>query len=120
MKFRGPKKTIFGKEMILDEMDDGTLYPRRCTKNIAKMSVREYLYCTRHYWGGYGIKYRLKESISNFAEGLCGLLCIAIQLLLWPVVVAICAKLEIKREQEYFRKWVKDYEIPQPQDGRSV
>ena len=120
MKYRDPKKTIIGKDMLLDEMEDGTLYPRSCEKNIAKMTVREYLYCERHYWGGYGVKHALKENLSNFAEGLCGLLCTALQILLWPVVRVIIAKCAIKRGQEFCRKWVIENEIQRPQDGGCI
>lgn len=108
MKFHDPKKTIFEKNFVLDELDDGTPYPTSCAKNIARMSVMEYLYCKRHYWGGYYFKSALKESTRAFVEGALCLLSCTVQLLLWPIVIVIGAKRAIKRDQEFCRKWEEE------------
>lgn len=115
MTFKSPKRTLEEKRMSMvldeDEQNEGTFYPRGCPANIEQMTVREYIYCKRHYWGGWGVKRDMKQSAADFAEAAVILLSNTICLLLWPIVVAIAAKRAITREKKYCEKW-RPKEVP--------
>lgn len=108
MTFKSPKVTLEAKRMsmVLDEDERlGIFYPRSCPANIEQMTIREYLYCKRHYWGGWYIKYTMQQSLSEFADATGVLLSNIVCLLFWPITVIIAAKKAINRDKKYCEKW---------------
>lgn len=83
---------------------DETLPVRKCTENIAKMNVFEYIYFDFKYWYRHGIWfYIIKDGIKDFIRGLFTILTIPFA----PIGLFFIAYSDIKQ----CKKEVKKYEV---------
>lgn len=97
----GRKKFIRGNK---GENYDETLPVRKCTENIAKMNIFEYIYFDFKYWSKHkSLLYVINESIKDIARGLF----VVLQIPFIPIGLIFEAYLAIKRckkEMEIFER----------------